>query len=168
MPSSFGVKFYLPDSRQEIVIPLSQKDERIGVQVQEGVPELWDEDIPTGDRETRYLTTGNLLSAMAGDNGFTGSNLVRYTTESGESRFGILWPEGTTRGEIIRRYASCNSNAISAVKYLLSEKVIYSKTDKKNGRMAVLYTTGPAQIAYFPDKDFVELRVAAGTKKSRN
>lgn len=166
MPSSFGTVFYVPDSRQEVTIPLSQRQERIGVLVQEGIPNDWDEVIPAGDRETRYITTGNIMQAMGGDNGFSGSNLVRYTTEHGESKYGILWPEGTKREEIIRRYASYHGSAASAVAYLDSDKVVFAKTDKKNGRVAVLYTSGPAQVVYYPDKQCVELHVQAGMEKA--
>jgi len=165
VPSAFEAVFYLPDSRQEVAIPLSQQ-ERIGDCVLAGIPEQWDEVIPPGDREIRYLTTGNLLNALGGNHGFTGANLITYTTDAEDHKYGILWTEGTRREEIIRRYASYEGSTADAITYLHSEQVVYAKTDKKHGRQVVLHTTGPAQVHYYPDTQVIEVRVPAGASKA--
>jgi len=99
-PSNIRLRFALASSHKYIAMPASYtKDINaiMGVSHSVETPDLetsldeWEADIKESDvsRNTRYIVTGNLLQAFADYKG----KLVSYTTNTGETKKGILMPE---------------------------------------------------------------------------
>ncbi|MGQ1786363.1 strawberry notch C-terminal domain-containing protein [Saccharicrinis sp. GN24d3] len=101
-PSAVKVKIAIADSRKMLALPLSgdtgreaerilSRSYRLTTIDSELFVENWNDHIKAYDanRHTRYIFTGNLLQA-ATENG----KLVSFTTKSGDTRKGVLMPEG--------------------------------------------------------------------------
>jgi hypothetical protein len=96
-PSTITAVFATLDSRRKIEVPLSKVDFLNAsyaetMQMRHGIKttlDNWDEKIPTRNRRTGYIITGNILQAFAGNEG----QLIAYTDIDGNIKEGILLPE---------------------------------------------------------------------------
>ena len=88
----------------------------------EGIPEEWDELIPKEIRENRYVITGNLLQGFQrlGSKAET----INYTTESGETKSGILLPRSTNIDSL--KEGGTTVGAKEAFEYLKTHSYIES------------------------------------------
>ena len=103
-PASSTIIFATADGRRKVSIKMSDKDmlRRIYQETNKYKKEThlmsqdsnWDQFVNKGGsrtRETRTIYTGNLLAVLASD---SPGKIVRYTTDTGEIKTGILLPEG--------------------------------------------------------------------------
>lgn len=96
-PSTITAVFATLDSRRKIEVPLSKIDFLNASYAQtmqmrfniNTTLDNWDEKIPTRNRRTGYIITGNILQAFAGNEG----QLIAYTDIEGNIKEGILLPE---------------------------------------------------------------------------
>ncbi len=118
----------------------------------------WDRLISNESRKDGYIITGNLLQAMTDTKKqAVGGQLVKYTTEDGEIRTGILMPDRFEPKNLSNEYP------ISTV----AEK--FGVPTYKGGIDAIVSSDGNVKINQFydgwRDKSYYELRVPKSSKK---
>ncbi|SDM67711.1 P-loop containing NTP hydrolase pore-1 [Catalinimonas alkaloidigena] len=94
--SSMLFNFAVADSRVKLRIPGSKKESLYGIlgasafmKNRELTLQYWDSQIPTKNRTSRYILTGNLLQASS----YAIGKVIRFTTVEGEIKKGILLSE---------------------------------------------------------------------------
>ena len=98
----------------------------------EGIPEEWDDLIPKEIRENRYVITGNLLQGFQrlGSKAET----INYTTESGETKSGILLPRSTNINDL--KEGGTTVGAKEAFEYLKTHSYIESSNKEVTIRVS--------------------------------